>query len=468
MQLMKSIYSQAHIVHCWIGEATAGSDDATRLLRNIMKYDDPDHLFGRGTYQALQRTNMLFQLLYRPWWQRVWIQQELGLAKRARLHCGLTSIGLTAAVNARADYRFNKIMGRLQKEIPDFTLHLPEHRQAHCLDVMDRLYTLRITHERRKVRSPETNIVDFMASLGQVRYLQTSDPLDSVFGFLGLAPGEVTNLIKPDYELSAIKVYENATVHLIRVSESLWPFGLTGRMASSQFVTPSWVVDWSYLAPEDHFEWTYHLWLADRQGLFRACGTQLLSYDHIETGVIRLLGESLGRVKETLPRDRKVDPEEIWLRRVYGKFAAEGQEPHSPRYVTGGCRLNALWKTLVYDMEWKSDKNDFIRCSNEETSHFQQWFSNLPKSASSGSSDPLTSRTGIFRILDYHRTLFTTDDGYIGMGPAELKQGDRLFILAGGHMVYALRPADRLDYFTLVGDCYVHGVMDGELSTCIC
>jgi hypothetical protein len=62
------------------------------------------------------------------------------------------------------------------------------------------------------------------------------------------------------------------------------------------------------------------------------------------------------------------------------------------------------------------------------------------------------------------RRLFVTTRGYFGFGPAELDQGDAIFVLAGGTHCYALRPCvgPRLNIFELAGDCYVHGIMDVE------
>ena len=37
---------------------------------------------------------------------------------------------------------------------------------------------------------------------------------------------------------------------------------------------------------------------------------------------------------------------------------------------------------------------------------------------------------------------------------------DKIFVLFGGSMLYVLRPKD--DKYILIGECYVHGLMDGE------
>lgn len=65
------------------------------------------------------------------------------------------------------------------------------------------------------------------------------------------------------------------------------------------------------------------------------------------------------------------------------------------------------------------------------------------------------------------RCLFVTSQGYIGLGPYSLDHGDSIAILLGGHTPFVLEPGsiERLEaeHWKLLGDCYVHGWMDGEL-----
>lgn len=49
-----------------------------------------------------------------------------------------------------------------------------------------------------------------------------------------------------------------------------------------------------------------------------------------------------------------------------------------------------------------------------------------------------------------------------GLGPAALQEGDIIVVLLGGPVPYLLRPAAGLHTYTLVGECYVHGIMNGE------
>lgn len=58
------------------------------------------------------------------------------------------------------------------------------------------------------------------------------------------------------------------------------------------------------------------------------------------------------------------------------------------------------------------------------------------------------------------RTFATTVKGYYILGPAAAEKGDVVCVLFGGKTPYMLRPKG--DHYLFVGECYVHGIMDGE------
>jgi hypothetical protein len=65
-------------------------------------------------------------------------------------------------------------------------------------------------------------------------------------------------------------------------------------------------------------------------------------------------------------------------------------------------------------------------------------------------------------ILD-GRAFITTHGGRIGVAPEECKSGDQIFSLVGGNLPYILRPTAKVPEYRILGETYVHGVMDGEL-----
>ncbi|TVY84305.1 Heterokaryon incompatibility protein 6 OR allele [Lachnellula suecica] len=72
-----------------------------------------------------------------------------------------------------------------------------------------------------------------------------------------------------------------------------------------------------------------------------------------------------------------------------------------------------------------------------------------------------------FRLAHVGRTLFCTkvDESRglsLGIGPQSLKKDDEVWIIAGADVPMVLRPRGEGEW-SLVGECYVHGIMDGEI-----
>lgn len=84
--------------------------------------------------------------------------------------------------------------------------------------------------------------------------------------------------------------------------------------------------------------------------------------------------------------------------------------------------------------------------------------------------DPGTPALDFFAQLNYmqvRRRLFTTKGGRLGYGPVSVEPGDVLTVFDGATVVHVLRRADGLKdgAFTLVGEAYVHGMMNGEIDS---
>jgi hypothetical protein len=61
------------------------------------------------------------------------------------------------------------------------------------------------------------------------------------------------------------------------------------------------------------------------------------------------------------------------------------------------------------------------------------------------------------------RLLFVTERGDLGMGPTVLEAGDEVWILPGADVPLILRrSASSGEEYRLVGEAYVHGIMQGE------
>jgi hypothetical protein len=60
------------------------------------------------------------------------------------------------------------------------------------------------------------------------------------------------------------------------------------------------------------------------------------------------------------------------------------------------------------------------------------------------------------------RNLCVTTEGYLGNVPNGSLKGDKICILFGSAVPFVLRECER-GFFKLIGECYIHGIMDGEV-----
>lgn len=61
------------------------------------------------------------------------------------------------------------------------------------------------------------------------------------------------------------------------------------------------------------------------------------------------------------------------------------------------------------------------------------------------------------------RRIIVTSQGYVGLAPDDVHKGDLVCCLAGAQVPFILREhPGSLQHFQLIGECYIHGIMNGE------
>lgn len=132
-----------------------------------------------------------------------------------------------------------------------------------------------------------------------------------------------------------------------------------------------------------------------------------------------------------------------------------------------------IWLMSISDGYFLAHKNDTADDVIESitTSPRQNPGANAP--SSKGGTERMrdldtvrTIRASVVRATS-GRCMFITSKGYIGLGPHSLQVKDSVAILLGGSTPFALRPDQGkpkdVEHWKLIGDCYIHGWMDGEL-----
>jgi hypothetical protein len=96
----------------------------------------------------------------------------------------------------------------------------------------------------------------------------------------------------------------------------------------------------------------------------------------------------------------------------------------------------------------------------------EKWSSTGPYSLDEGYLEAQSYRQQLAVTFQYMR-FCVTGKGYMGLCTANATAGDVVYILHGMHAPYTMRKTAGRDdqQLRLVGQCYIHGIMDGEALT---
>ncbi|KIW03277.1 uncharacterized protein PV09_05493 [Verruconis gallopava] len=153
-------------------------------------------------------------------------------------------------------------------------------------------------------------------------------------------------------------------------------------------------------------------------------------------------------------------------------------------YKTGESMKDAFWKTFLGGHtirkgdEWPLERDRWESIAEEYRAPSRFGVSSSSVAYSLAVSASLFSRVvnqafgnyaskswppdlqSPFPTHAHGRRMFRTQSSYIGLGPREMQVGDKVAICSGGKVPLILRACG--DGYLFIGDCYVHGLMNGE------
>lgn len=182
VQMMKYIYSEAQSVSIWLGDAEDGSmmTEAMALLTSLKNNPSLVEDFMEWTPD---QAGALLCFYTDAYWDRMWIVQEVTLARQATIYCG----------SHKLDYSFFKKLMQNQN-------FQASHRKlfaspAHSLNEMTRL-------------SPTPLSACFHYALLLCRSRKATDARDRIYALLGIVEEEATSSIPVDYTIEVEKLWE--------------------------------------------------------------------------------------------------------------------------------------------------------------------------------------------------------------------------------------------------------------------
>ena len=391
-------------------------------------------IIGKAALRAI------IDLLLRPWFSRLWIRQELLLARRSKFMCGADDcLGPHLLAGALLTSTFVSFSRRQTSPILQVLLTASEGSRLY--DVGSLALKLVVPKKNTGERSLDVIVRDCqqcLCELGQ----------DKIFALLGIAEDDdLVHLNAPDYSMNVLDVYERFIRTTIQLSSSLNVLGYS--LPQYQAIC-SWIPDFTSTMSGSHmtpyFQPQIYNTSLDRKAICKPPEPSTVSGVQ---KVLKVRGFVLDQIEHV--------GSEAELEFV--------QDPNSPRLQQWKSLLHtgtssevdeAFWLTMTLDrtrpgLRFTKDRRDRFLDQTRE------WLS-----SPSQSSWP----DEIYRHAISHAAAMTfcisksKKSMCLGDTTIPIQRDDLICVLFGAQIPFVLRPNG--EYYTLMGPCYVHGVMDGE------
>ncbi|KAK1236961.1 hypothetical protein MKX08_007909 [Trichoderma sp. CBMAI-0020] len=325
-----------------------------------------------------------------------------------------------------------------------------------------------------------------LSRLIENRSADATDDRDKVYSLLSLAEDAEDMGIQPDYSIdcTATSLYCRVAAAYIKSTYGLLLLnhaGLPQRLGN----LPSWVPDWSSKTRQP-LDVSLYSCARDtapeisllNDGILRVRGSIVdaacvLALKVELQSFIGPLSTDFVWNKSWFIQDDPILPNLPFAAdrdRAFGAIVstAEGLSLSMLRsYPTGESVLDAVWKTLITNRGWMDKKDPEGErfayeafCESRQGPFDNEWWP--PSSLSAADKEKIWPFQAMVLKANQGYRFGITACGFVGLFPKECLMSDLIAILPGAQTPFVLRPDPTRSSFTLVGDCYVHGMMNGE------
>ncbi|KAH8597707.1 heterokaryon incompatibility protein-domain-containing protein [Bisporella sp. PMI_857] len=436
--LMNRVYSAAKQVLVWLGEARGSSDIAMKRLKQLAA--------GQQLARTEEGLSRLRDLIYdslidRDWWGRLWIVQEVVLAKSDPIMiCGSSCLPWEIFMSGCQAGDLGKIY-----ESDD------QHRRRR---VVQSLWLFSLRQEYRCRMDPLNSTeaaIDLGSLLLYTQDFQVTDPHDKVYGCLGLASMEEREAIRPDYQKPTQLVYLEITKYLLERSPQIFYSVFSASKSGGMLhkALPSWVPD--YAALETMSPSNPGLGLGSKTLLVH--GQRDVSFKG-DNRALSIAGSPFDTIDIAVELKGNKDLLILQLPELE-RLAQQGVEKILPKGINPCFQKLKKSEGIIQAVTGRSDEDMVI---------FREHYDDLSGGAESSPQLQETA-SSIAHVISRRlsgRYFFITSMGFCGVAMERVRKNDSVTILFGELFPIILRP--RGVSYSMVCAAYVSGIMDGELT----
>lgn len=477
--MMNTIYGNGQRNLIWLGEDCGTTEAALTDIRKLveemkMETNDFKHakeiLFrGRGWRRYattplstdVKHWRFLQRFYEQPWFRRLWVVQEAALSKSNVCYKGTLEFELEDVLRAAVWLRFHK--ASISREMASRIYQPSKIAQ----------FTDRSCGSYHLFSGSTEETSEFITDLAN---FEASDPRDHVFGILGLMQryrnGQAipTGLI-PNYRARTVEVFRDAVKSVVGESgQSIVLANISRRHKDDHMDWPSWVPRFDcFNACDDPEFLPWGLFFAHNESLqalplHRTSDVNVLTLNGLVTDSVKKVTSAL-----RYPGAKASEVEDIETAFIDSAFTIAGEGKNTE---IAAKLIGAVASTLMASKDIRSQRLD----ESTSVKFYEAYICYLSASRGSFETKELSKLNvnlakdaqeflQAMRLVCYNRCFFSTSPGRIGVGPQTMQSGDLVAILYGSSVPFILRRSTKYSMeatHEFVGDCYVHGIMDGE------